>query len=115
MKESKLFLVVKMTLMIFLFIGLFSALALPRYFDLSKQNEASQCQANQILVETALTLAYAESLAVGSNQFPAKLTPDMFADGKIPTCPIDGKPIAFDRKTGKAFCPHHIEGHGRSY
>jgi len=115
MRKGKLFIVVKMTLIIFFFIGLFSAVAIPKYFNLNKQNAASQCQANQILVETALALAYAESLAVGSNQFPEELTPDMFADGKIPTCPVDGNPIAFDRKTGKAFCPNHIDGHVRSY
>ena len=115
MKNKKLFITVKMTLIIFFFIGLFSALAIPKFVNLNKQNEASQCRANQIIVETALALAYAESLAVGSNQFPQELSQDMFADGKIPTCPVDGKPIAFDRKTGKAFCPNHIEGHVRSY
>ena len=115
MKKGKIFIVVKMTFVIFFFIGLFSALAIPKYFNLNKQNEASQCQANQILVETALSIAYAESLAVGCCNYPVKLTADMFADGKVPTCPIDGKPIAFDKKTGKAFCPNHVEGHERSY
>lgn len=115
MKKTKLFIVAKMTLIIFFVIGLFSALAIPKYFNLNKQSEACQCCANQIIVETALTLAYAESLSVGSDQRPEKLTSDMFIDGKIPTCPVDGKPIAFDRKTGKAYCPNHIEGHVRSY
>ena len=115
MKKRKILIVAKMTLVIFFLIGLFSALAIPKYFDLNKQNEACQCCANQIVVETALTLAYAESLAVGSDQFPKKLTPDMFADDKIPTCPIDGKPISFDRKTGTAYCPNHIKTHVRSY
>jgi hypothetical protein len=115
MKKIKLFIVAKMTLVIFFLIGLFSALAIPKYFNLNKQNEASQCIANQIIVETALTIAYAESLAVGCNQFPSQLTPDMFVEGKIPTCPVDSKPIAFDPKTGKAYCPNHIEGHVRSY
>ena len=115
MKKTKLLIVTKMTLVIFFLIGLFSALAIPKYFDLNKENDASQCLANQIIVETALTIAYAESLAVGSNQFPQQLTPEMFADGKIPTCPVDGKPIEFDRKTGKAYCPNHIKGHVKSY
>jgi len=115
MKKGKLFIVVKMTLIIFFFIGLFSAVAIPKYFNLNKQNEANQCRANQIIVETALTLAYAESLAVGSDQFPEELIPEMFADGKIPSCPVDGKPIAYDRKTGKAYCPNHVEEHERNY
>ena len=115
MKKRKILIVAKMTLVIFFLIGLFSALAIPKYFDLNKQTEACQCCANQIIVETALTLAYAESLAIGSDQFPEQLTPEMFADGKIPTCPVHGTPIAFDRKTGKTFCPNHVEGHERSY
>jgi len=115
MKKCKLLIVAKMTLVIFFLIGLFSALAIPKYFNLNKHNEASQCCANQIIVETALTIAYAESLAVGSDQFPNQLTPAMFTDGKIPTCPIDGKLIAFDHKIGKAYCPNHVEGHVRSY
>lgn len=115
MKKRKLFIVAKMTLVMFFLIGLFSALAIPKFFNLNKQNDASQCYANQIIVETAITLAYAESLAVGSDQLPEKLTSNMFSDGKIPSCPINGKPIAFNRETGRAFCPNHIEEHLRNY
>ncbi len=114
MKKCKLFIFVKMTLIIFFLIGLFSALAIPKYFNLNKHNEASQCCANQVIVETALALAYAESLSVGSTQFPTQLTSGMFIDGKIPTCPINGKPIEFDRNTGKAYCPNHLQGHRRN-
>ncbi len=114
MKKYRLIIVVKMTLVIFFLIGLFSALAIPKYFNLNKHNDASQCCANQIIVETNLAIVYAESLAVGSNQFPMQLTAGIFADGKIPTCPINGKPIEFDRKTGKTYCPNHLQGHLRS-
>jgi len=115
MKKGKLFIIAKMTLVIFFFIGLFSALALPKYINLNNQNEASQCKANQVIVETALAFAYAESLAVGSNQYPKQLIEEMFSDGKIPICPVCGKSIEFDRKTGYAFCPHHIVSHSRRY
>ena len=115
MKKYRLLFVLKMTLVIFFLIGMFSALAIPKYFNLNKQNEASQCCANQVIVETDLAIVYAESLAAGSKQLPMKLTTDMFADGKIPTCPVTGKTIAFDRTTGKAFCPNHLQGHQRSH
>lgn len=104
-----------MTLAIFFIISFLSAVAIPKYLNMNKQNEANQCRANQIVVETALACAYAESLAVCCNQFPKELTPDMFEDGKIPTCPVDGKAIAFDHLTGHAYCPNHIEAHSRSF
>jgi hypothetical protein len=68
-----------------------------------------------MIVETALAIAYAESLSIGSSNFPKTLEPDMFEDGKIPTCPLDNMPIKFDSKTGAAFCPHHIPSHERIY
>jgi len=64
-----------------------------------------------VLVETALAVKYAENLANGIRVRPTRLTADMFEDGKIPTCPVDGKPIQFDPETGRAFCPNHIHSH----
>ena len=110
MKKRKILIVAKMTLVIFFLIGLFSALAIPKYFDLNKQTEACQCCANQIIVETALTLAYAESLAVGSDQFPEQLTPEMFADGKIPTCPVHEHRLRLIGKPGRHFVPIMLKG-----
>jgi hypothetical protein len=115
MKKGKLIMIAKMTLAIFFIISLLSAVAIPKYLNLNKQNEANQCRDNQIIVETALACAYAESLAIGSDQFPERLTPEMFEDGKIPSCPIHNKPIAFDQTTGHAYCPNHIEAHSRSF
>lgn len=111
MKKSK-FLVLKISITL-LIIALFSAAAIPKYLDLNRQNDANQCRANQIIVETVLAVAYAESLSQGSMLFPTKLSPEMFENGKIPTCPIDGAPIEFDPTTGAAFCPHHLHSHSR--
>ncbi len=111
MKRSK-FLVLKLSITL-LAIALFSATAIPKYFDLSRQNEANQCRANQIIVETALAVAYAESLSMGVKHYPEKLTSNMFENGRIPTCPIDGEPIQFDAETGVAYCPHHAPDHSR--
>lgn len=115
MKRGKLFISLKMTLIIFFFIGLLSAIAIPKYLNLNKESEANQCRANQIIVETALSLAYAENLSMGINQYPEKLTEAMFEDDTIPTCPHDGKPIEFDLATGTAYCPNHINSHSRSF
>jgi len=105
---AKVFIVI-----IFLFI--FVAGATSRYINLSKHSEASQCRRNQVIVETAVAIAYAESLAVGSHQYPVKLEASMFDDGKIPTCPLDNSLILYDPTTGTATCPHHIMEHERIY
>ena len=112
MKKIKSIIAFKVTIFCLLFC-LLSAVAMPKYLDLNKQNAANQCKINQILVETALAVAFGENLEKGIVCFPDKLSEDMFADGKIPVCPIDGTPIQFDPETGKAFCPHHHESHER--
>jgi len=96
-------------------LGICVAAAIPRYINMNKHAEASECIRNQVIVETALALAYAESLTVGSTNSPTELLPSMFEDGKIPACPVDGTPIAFDQLTGTAFCPHHHQSHQRIY
>jgi len=112
MQKLKSLVAVKIILGCTLF-GLFSAVAMPKYLDINKCNKVCICQANQILVETALAVAYADSLANGVDHFPEKLTPEMFEDGKIPSCAVDGEPIQFDPATGIVFCPHHIQSHSR--
>ncbi len=112
MKKLKSLVAVKVILIATLF-GLFSAVAMPKYLDLNKCNKQCICRANQILVETALAVAYADNLTKGVDNFPQKLTPEMFEDGKIPTCPVDGEPIQIDPATGKASCPHHLQSHSR--
>ncbi len=113
MKKFKSLITLKVFLIITLFC-LISAVAMPKYFDLNNKNNANMCKANQIIVETALAVAYADNLARGVDCYPEKLTASMFADGKIPTCPLDGTPIQFDKKTGKAHCPNHVHSHTRT-
>jgi hypothetical protein len=112
MKNLSSLIAAKIFLICVLF-GLLTAMAMPKYLDINKCNQKNICQANQILVETALAVAYADSLAKGIHHFPQKLIAAMFEDEKIPTCPVDGRYIEFDPATGKAFCPHHIKCHTR--
>lgn len=102
-------------LILTIILGIFVAGAIPRYINLNKHTEASQCRRNQAIVEAALAIAYAESLSNGGEKFPSKLTESMFDDGIIPVCPIDHTPIAFDSLTGTAYCPHQIKAHRRIY
>ncbi len=113
MKNMSSLIAIKIFLICVLF-GLLTAMAMPKYIDLNKCNQKNICQANQIRVETALAVAYADSLAKGINHFPQRLTAAMFDDGKIPTCPMDGQAIEFDSASGKACCPNHINCHSRT-
>lgn len=108
------FLLVKV-LIVALTLFFFVAVAIPKYVNIQRHKAASECLHNQILVETALALAYAESLQVNRPAFPAQLTPSMFEEGIIPVCPVSGEPIVFDPTTGTACCPQHIAEHNRSF
>ena len=114
MPPMKKILFIKVVVLIIMLV-VFVAGAIPRYINMNKHAEASKCRRNQMIVETALAIAYAESLSVGSSEFPKELEPSMFEDGNIPTCAIDETPIEFDSLTGAAFCPHHIPSHERIY
>ncbi|MDW7680405.1 MAG: hypothetical protein SCK70_07555 [bacterium] len=100
-------------IILYIFLGLISVAAMPKYLVLNKQQAATQCKSNQIIVETALAVAYAENLANGKQTYPDKLSQSMFVDGKIPVCPVDGTPFQFDSTTGKVHCPNHIASHNR--
>ncbi len=114
MPPIKKILIIKIFILVIILI-IFVAGAIPHYMNMNKHAEASKCRRNQMIVETALAIAYAESLSIGSSNFPKMLEPSMFEDGEIPSCPVDQTPIQFDRKTGAAFCPHHIPSHERIY
>jgi len=94
---------------------IFVAGAVPKYINLNKHREMSECQRNQVIVETALAIAFAENLSHGNSHLPQKLSPNMFDDGIIPTCPVNNIPIAFDSLTGAAYCPNCIDEHKRIY
>lgn len=113
MKKTSSIIAIKIIVICTLFC-LLSAVAMPKLFNFNKRNAASTCKSNQIIIETALAIAYADSLAKGVDHFPEKLSKDMFENGIIPTCPFDGTPIQFDPKTGNAFCPNHIHSHARN-
>ncbi len=97
------FTLLELTTVLFIFIAL-TAIAVPRYIDMRTRIKANICKANQLAIETAITLAYADSLIKGSKRFPRRLVPQMFKNGKIPTCPEDGSRYWYSRKRQRAFC-----------
>lgn len=76
-------------------LGILSAVAIPKFVDMSAQAKAAQCKANQAAIESAAALAYAQNAANGTAAFPTwsdfTTTPaNYFANGAVPTCPDAG-------------------------
>ena len=94
-------------------IGLLAGVALPRFVDVSDGVEAAKCKANQVAVEGAAAIAFADSVIAGNPQFPTALTASMFKSNKIPTCPLDGSNIHYHKSTGTAHCPNKDRDHAR--
>lgn len=90
-------------------LGILAAVAVPKFVDLSSKAKASRCKANQAAIEAAAALAYADSAAAGSANFPsssqilASSSNSFFVSGKAPTCPSGGT-YTFDSSTGKVTC-----------
>ncbi len=94
-------------------IGLLAGVALPKFVDVSDNAEAAKCKANQVAVEGAASMAFADSAIAGNPQFPTALTASMFKHNQIPTCPFDGSNISYNNTTGTASCPNNIPEHAR--
>lgn len=104
-------------IIVFVIIGVLTAIAVPKYTDMSHNAQAAQCKANQAAVEAATSIAYADSLIAGNGVFPATLNGSMFRNGSVPACPTSGVAYApgsgYAPSTGLASCPTSIAGHAR--
>lgn len=99
-------------IMVIVIIGILAAIAVPQFVDLSDSAEASQCKANQAAVESAASIAYADSAIAGNPTFPTALATSMFRDSSIPTCPAGGN-ISYSNTDGTASCPNSLSTHAR--
>ncbi|MFQ5706882.1 MAG: type II secretion system protein [bacterium] len=100
-------------IMVIVILGILSAIAVPKFVDLSDSAKAAKCKANQAAVEAAASIAYADSAIAGNPVFPTVLSAAMFRNGQIPTCPYDGDQIAYDPTNGTASCPNNLAEHQR--
>ncbi|MFQ5706879.1 MAG: type II secretion system protein [bacterium] len=102
-KDQNGYTLIELITVVFIFIFL-SAIAIPKYVDLRAKIKTNICKANQMAIETAVALAYADSLLKGSDRFPRRIVPAMFKNGKVPVCPEDGRRYGYSRRRQRAYC-----------
>jgi MSHA pilin protein MshA len=90
-------------------IGVLSAVAVPKFMDLSASSKTATCKQNLAVIESAGAIMYAESAARhGVAAFPADVAA-MVAAGSLPapepTCPNDNATkYLYNQATGTAAC-----------
>lgn len=96
-------------IMVIVILGILAAVAVPKFVDLSGSAQASACKANQGAIESAASMAYADSAAAGNAKFPdtavimASSGNPHFPTGKAPTCPSGGT-YTYDPNNGTVTC-----------
>lgn len=74
-------------IMVIVILGIISAIAIPKYVDLSTQAKNAAAKGAIGSIRAAIAIKYAESAVNGTPAFPA-ITGAIFADGKVPTNPL---------------------------
>jgi type II secretory pathway pseudopilin PulG len=82
-------------------LGILSAIAIPKYLDLSDNAKRAVADANVGAINSAVALYYAQSAANGSPTFPATVTGGMFASNALPAFP-SGYSYTYNAQTGVA-------------
>jgi MSHA pilin protein MshA len=92
-------------IMVIVIMGILAAVAVPKFIDLSDNAEASACKSNQAAIESAASIAYADSAANGNAVFPADMITNAtyYASGSVPTCPASGT-YTYTQATGTVTC-----------
>ena len=110
MKEQKGFTLIELITVIII-IGILSAMAVPKFINLSDQANAAKCKSNQAALESAATMAYAESAGVGNPAYPAAIG-DLAAfmtSGYTPNCADGVTALAYNvAGNGEVTCPNHV-------
>lgn len=98
-------------IMVIVIIGILSAVAVPKFVDLTGSANAAKCAANRGAINSALSMTYAAVVASDPSQANWIVTaaPDdsMFATGAIPECPTGG---TYSYSNGITSCD--ADGHG---
>jgi Tfp pilus assembly protein PilE len=101
-------------LIVIVIIGILVSMAIVSYEDMNESAQAATCKENQIAVEAAASLYYANQvLTTGTGNFPtmAQLVSGGFLD-KSPKDPINHANYEIDEQ-GKTACPANIAEHAR--
>jgi MSHA pilin protein MshA len=107
-KSQKGFTLIELIISIMI-IGILSAMALPKFLDLSNASKTAACKHNLAAIESMGSILYAQSSAAnGIASFPASVAAMVTAGGlpaPEPACPIDNvTKYGYDQATGRASC-----------
>lgn len=86
-------------IMVIVIIGLLAAVAVPKFINLAGDIDGMHnCQMNMTAINSAVNISYVSLLVVDPTQSNwistveySDLTDDMFATGKVPSCPSGGE------------------------
>ena len=110
MKEQKGFTLIELITVIII-IGILSAMAVPKFINLSDQANAAKCKSNQAALESAASMAYAQNAAVGNPAYPAAIA-DLEAymtSGFTNTCSDGATALAYNvAGNGEVTCANHV-------
>jgi MSHA pilin protein MshA len=97
-------------IVVIVIIGILASVAVPKFIDLTEQAKAAKCLANQVVLENAALLAYAQNALNGAPAYPGnigELAP-YFTSGFTITCSDGITPYVYNSSNGSVRCPNHI-------
>lgn len=92
-------------IVVIVIIGILAAVAVPKFMDLSDAAEAAACKQNQVAVESAANMLYAEAAMGGAAAYPADIAAMVLAGQftAAPTCPT-GIALTYSSADGSCIC-----------
>ncbi len=91
-------------------IGILASTALPKFVDLTEQAKTAKCLANQVILENAALISYAEHAVNGSPEYPAQINDlvDYITSGFTTTCTDEITSYVYNNANGSIRCTNHI-------
>ena len=75
--------------MVIVILGILSAVAIPKFADLTTQAKISAGKGGLGAIRSAVAIDYAKSATAGAASFPSAVTTSLFADGLVPKNPLN--------------------------
>lgn len=75
--------------MVIVILGILSAIAIPKFADLTTQAKVSAAKGGLGAIRSAVAIDYAKSATSGTAAFPSAVTTGLFADSLIPKNPLN--------------------------
>lgn len=98
-------------IMVIVIVGILSAVAVPKFINLTGAAQGAKCAANRGAINSAVSMTYAAKVAADPTQAGwlgtatiANVVDSMFATGAVPGCPIGG---TYTLTSGQVSCSTH--------